>query len=160
MMLILRWKVIVLLYLQCFVAVTGIIQQGNWKSALAGGLAGGIANAIIFPIDTIKTMLQTNPRITTYSGILRHLKSQGFERIYAGFLPAVVGSIPSSSLYFGTYEATKSFLHSQGNLTSRHIVHGLAAASGNIVSSFVFVPKETIKQQLQAFRTGTYVHKT
>ena len=31
----------------------------------------------------------------------------------------------------------------------------LAAASGNIMSSFVFVPKDAIKQQMQAIKTGS-----
>ncbi|RYH17555.1 solute carrier family 25 protein [archaeon] len=148
------WFLLSFVSLQYIFASAHVFVRVDWKSALAGGLAGGIATSIIFPIDTVKTMLQTNPRITTLSGVLEHLKAQSFGRIYSGFFPAVLGSILSSSLYFGTYEATKSFMYARCNLTNRHFIHGIAATTGNIASSFVFVPKETIKQQLQAFKTG------
>jgi hypothetical protein len=39
------------------------------KLAAAGGLAGGLANAILYPIDTLKTMRQTDSR--TYSSVYR-----------------------------------------------------------------------------------------
>jgi hypothetical protein len=127
----------------------------NWRDHLAGGLAGGIANAIIFPIDTIKTMLQTNPNIKSPQQALKLIHNAGLDKLYSGFVPAVLGSVPSSSLYFGTYELAKKALRNNYNITNRHIIHTLAASSGNVASSFVFVPKEVIKQQLQAFSTGT-----
>eukprot|EP01035_Chromulina_nebulosa_P017495 gene17495-23050_t len=47
-------------------------------------------------------------------------------------------SIPSSAIYFGSYETAKTI-------------------GGNIASSVIFVPKDVIKQQLQAFRTNSKV---
>ena len=87
----------------------------------------------------------------------------GFGQLYSGFWAAVMGSIPSSALYFGTYETAKKYLyHKVGGETagtiqhySRPFIHMLAAASGNVMSSIVFVPKDAIKQQLQAIKTGS-----
>lgn len=125
------------------------------KYAMAGGLAGCLSNAILYPIDTLKTMKQTNPLLDTRVGIVRHLRSIGVVKLYSGFVPACVGAIPSSALYFGAYETTKKYLHSNyQEHISRPFIHMIAAATGNVASSLVFVPKEAIKQQLQAFKTG------
>lgn len=53
-------------------------------------------------------------------------------------------SFPSSFLYFYTYTAFKGALPLTGPL-----LHSVSAASGNAVSSIIFVPKEMIKQRSQ-----------
>eukprot|EP01038_Epipyxis_sp_PR26KG_P007847 gene7847-10654_t len=131
---------------------------------LAGGLAGGLANAIIYPIDTLKTMRQTDPTLKTIWDAIRRLiqtnnkQGSSIVKIYAGIGPAVIGSIPSSAVYFGSYEAAKTILkrHSSGVFVQyKPLIHMLAAATGNIFSSVIFVPKDALKQQLQSYRTGS-----
>lgn len=83
--------------------------------------------------------------------------------------------MPSSALYFGTYEAVKSRLlgiaarvcvvSEGGDLTenggeglhpvARAGAHALAAACGNAASSLLFVPKEYVKQKIQVHRRLT-----
>jgi len=145
------------------------------KVALAGGVAGATGSALLYPLDSAKTLRQSDPG--TYSSVkdalLTMLRSKhAIQRVYRGILPAALGAIPSSALYFGTYESSKVVLqrfvvaqqikrgsgsgstkHHDHDLSTRFFVHGLAAASGNVLSSFVFVPKEVIKQQLQ-IRSG------
>lgn len=128
----------------------------NWKLPLAGGLAGGFANAVIYPIDTLKTVLQTDKSLHHVGDAILLIKQKGLRSLYSGSITAIAGSIPSSALYFGTYEYLKTELRQNfGKILNRHIIHTIAASSGNIASSFVFVPKETIKQQLQTFKSGT-----
>uniref|UniRef100_A0A7S1XU61 Mitochondrial carrier protein n=2 Tax=Phaeomonas parva TaxID=124430 RepID=A0A7S1XU61_9STRA len=69
--------------------------------------------------------------------------------------------MPSSALYFGTYEFMKARLLPQGEearrrMTARRRVatHAAAAASGNVASSMFFVPKEVLKQRAQVAGTG------
>ena len=140
---------------------------------VSGGLAGGISNAILFPIDTIKTMRQSDNQLKTFQKAIDKISRKGiqmnfldrskfiFRDLYSGFWPAVLGSIPSSSLYFGSYETSKKVIYKYLNVNStisssqRALVHMSAAAVGNIVSSFIFVPKEAIKSQMQAIKTGS-----
>jgi len=100
------------------------------------------------------------------------VRLRGPQGLYGGILPGVVGAIPSSALYFGTYEAVKrrlkrSVSHLEERLAERqcesqHLwtmrlrpaIHMVAAASGNAASSLVFVPKEVVKQKLQAARAA------
>ena len=125
---------------------------------ITGGLAGGISNAILYPIDTIKTMQQSDKSIKGFKSAIAKLQGSrgGLFKLYSGFWPAVIGSVPSSAIYFGSYETSKRLLFDNyQNRMSRPVIHMLAAASGNIMSSFVFVPKDAIKQQMQAIKTGS-----
>ena len=129
----------------------------DFRFPLAGGLAGGLANAIIYPIDTLKTIRQCNPSLK-HVGMWKQITDSGIHKLYSGFLPAVIGAVPSSALYFGTYEFTKQSIKSkQPNhpLSFLPLVSMISAASGTIASSVIFVPKEAVKQQLQAMRTGS-----
>lgn len=131
------------------------------RVALAGGVAGATGSAVLYPIDSAKTLRQSDPGAysSVKDALLKMLASKNsLRRIYKGILPAAIGAIPSSALYFGAYESSKVALQKmigdrdgamESDYRRRLCVHGLAAASGNVISSFVFVPKEVIKQQLQ-----------
>ena len=78
----------------------------------------------------------------------------GLRSLYSGFWAAVIGSVPSSAIYFGTYEASKLILNDNlHTYCNRQTINALAAMTGNLVSSVVFVPKEALKQKLQAIKT-------
>lgn len=127
------------------------------RVGLSGGLAGAVGTTLLYPIDAAKTLRQANPE--QFKSVLAALLSSPSNR-YRGVVPAALGAIPASALYFGAYESMKSLLlqlqvnrNQQDNKTattcSRLVLHACAAASGKILSSAVFVPKEFIKQQLQ-----------
>jgi len=73
---------------------------------VAGGAAGTAVDVSLFPLDTLKTRLQSAEGFW---------KSGGFKRIYAGVGPAALGSAPNAALFFLTYEWTKDNLHRQIN---------------------------------------------
>lgn len=124
------------------------------KVAIAGGLAGGIANAILFPLDTFKTMRQTDKSIKSLSSAYQRLQEKGFYKVYSGFLASVIGSTSSSAIYFGTYEYSKRLINLYfHDVLTRPLIHSLSAISGNVLSSIVFVPKDVIKQQMQSLST-------
>ena len=98
--------------------------------------------------------------------LIRSSNTWHISKAYRGILPAALGAIPSSALYFGAYESSKITLqqlllrdNNESTTSKRLVVHGLAAACGNIISSAVFVPKEVIKQQLQ-YLAATSVSST
>jgi solute carrier family 25 S-adenosylmethionine transporter 26 len=87
-------------------------------------------------------------------GSLQVVAKQGIAGLYSGVQAAFVGSIISSSVYFGTYELGKGIFTSIGNCP-KTLVPPLAAALGNITSSAVLVPKEVVKQRMQAGMVGS-----
>ncbi|CAN0020019.1 unnamed protein product [Ectocarpus sp. 4 AP-2014] len=148
------------------------------KMAVAGAMAGAIATAALFPIDTAKTLRQANPKAFkgTRDALAHICRTRGPWAIYTGIPTAVVGAMPSSALYFGTYEAVKTRLmrvaakdfpagpggprEGEGgggggvHPAARAAAHAVAAACGNAASSLIFVPKEYVKQTLQASGMG------
>lgn len=156
----------------------------NLRLALAGGIAGATGTALLYPIDTAKTLRQADPiRYTSVPSVLKDLargvagenRSTGMVQAYSGVLTATIFSIPSSALYFGAYETSKNYLArlfvpkqqdngNRGTIVSspdcipsgrqRFCIHGLSAFCGNACSSLIFVPKEFIKQQMQAYGSG------
>ncbi|KAI8884465.1 mitochondrial carrier [Backusella circina FSU 941] len=117
-------------------------QQGSLKQALvAGACAGTAVDTALFPLDTIKTRLQSQQGF---------LASGGFRGIYSGLLSAVIGSAPGASLFFVTYEATKRLMSATlDNGQYVPLVHMVAASCGETVACTVRVPTEVIKQRMQ-----------
>lgn len=56
------------------------------SSSQAGGAAGTAVDLSLFPLDTVKTRLQSQQGFW---------KAGGFRRIYAGVGPTIVGSAPT-----------------------------------------------------------------
>src|SRR3954463_15066830 len=89
---------------------------------LSGALAGTTVDLSLFPLDTLKTRLQSS------SGFFA---SGGFLGIYRGVGSALVGSAPGAAFFCCTYESTKSFLSSSPHGTSplsSPVQHMLAAS--------------------------------
>lgn len=110
-------------------------------SLLSGGVAGLFVDVVLFPIDTIKTRLQSEKRFW---------RAGGFRGIYNGLGPAAVGSVPSAALFFCTYESMKKFLMPYAEGTNNaHLVHMSSAAVAEVVACLVRVPVEIAKQRRQ-----------
>jgi solute carrier family 25 (mitochondrial S-adenosylmethionine transporter), member 26 len=79
------------------------------------------------------------------------MASRGVVGVYQGLTPALLGSALSSALYFSTYEVVrKEFSKRASSKRWRAPRNALAAACGNVASSILFVPKEVVKQRMQA----------
>ena len=125
------------------------------SALLAGGLAGTTVDLSLFPLDTLKTRLQSSNGFLT---------SGGFTGIYRGVGSAIIGSAPGAALFFVTYESTKSFLAQrrvarnvlEGNVGTKGdegvlaVEHMLSASLGEVAACAVRVPTEVVKQRAQA----------
>lgn len=127
------------------------IQSAFVTSLISGGAAGTATDLAFFPIDTLKTRLQAK-------GGFFH--NGGFRGLYKGLGSAVIASAPSASLFFITYDTSKSFLKNELPLylpnlekgTSTHLSHMIAASLGEIAACLVRVPAEVIKQRTQSLQ--------
>jgi solute carrier family 25 (mitochondrial S-adenosylmethionine transporter), member 26 len=117
-------------------------------SFLSGAVAGFAVDVSLFPLDTIKTRLQS-PQGFSAAG--------GFRGIYRGLGPAAVGSAPGAAFFFFTYETSKSHLmkpQSSASL-SLPLIHMLSASFGEFMACIVRVPTEVVKQNMQASISDT-----
>ncbi|KAK0048228.1 S-adenosylmethionine mitochondrial carrier protein [Biomphalaria pfeifferi] len=114
---------------------------------LAGGAAGTAVDVILFPLDTIKTRLQSEAGF---------IKSGGIRGVYSGLLSAALGSAPGAALFFVAYETSKGIY---GSLVQHErlqsIGHMMAATLGEVTACLVRVPVEVVKQRTQVFSTSS-----
>lgn len=129
---------------------------------VAGGVAGTTVDLTLFPLDTLKTRLQSSEGF---------FASGGFRGIYRGVGSAALGSAPGAAFFFCTYEATKNFLanaratstptidkrneeNGGGERGGGPVDHMMAASLGEIAACAVRVPTEVVKQRAQAGQHG------
>lgn len=105
------------------------------QSLLAGGLAGTSVDLLFFPIDTIKTRLQSSVGLSSYKGI------------YKGVGIVCIGSAPGAAAFFSSYELLKQTLATHTN--SRAANHVLSASMAEVVACLVRVPTEVVKSRAQ-----------
>ncbi|KAF5870388.1 putative s-adenosylmethionine mitochondrial carrier protein [Botrytis fragariae] len=126
-------------------------QSSFTPALLAGALAGTTVDLTLFPLDTLKTRLQSSAGF---------IASGGFTGVYRGVGSAIIGSAPGAALFFCTYEATKSAFAKRrdtlnanipgGRETGKAVEHMVAASLGEIAACAVRVPTEVVKQRAQA----------
>ncbi|XP_045349422.1 S-adenosylmethionine mitochondrial carrier protein isoform X7 [Leopardus geoffroyi] len=97
---------------------------GFMASLVAGGVAGVSVDLILYPLDTIKTRLQSPQGFN---------KAGGFRGIYAGVPSAAIGSFPNAAAFFITYEYVKWFLHTDSSSYLMPVKHMLAASAGEVI---------------------------
>ncbi|KAI1201610.1 mitochondrial carrier domain-containing protein [Nemania serpens] len=131
---------------------------------LAGGIAGTTVDLSLFPLDTLKTRLQSRAGF---------FPSGGFRGVYRGVGSALVGSAPGAAFFFCTYEGVKDLLSSSrrqrqdedagragkngdngSGAWAEPFEHMAAASLGEVAACAVRVPTEVIKQRAQAGQHG------
>ncbi|KAJ4367279.1 S-adenosylmethionine transporter [Neocucurbitaria cava] len=134
------------------------VESPYLRSLIAGGLAGTTVDLSLYPLDTLKTRLQSSAGFTA---------SGGFSGIYRGVGSAIVGSAPGAALFFITYDSIKrSFAAPQTTISynaegkpykeevrdggNEALGHMAAASLGEVAACAVRVPTEVVKQRAQA----------
>ncbi|GAP92208.1 putative PET8 related protein [Rosellinia necatrix] len=141
---------------------------------LAGGMAGTTVDLSLFPLDTLKTRLQSRAGF---------FPSGGFRGVYRGVGSALVGSAPGAAFFFCTYEGVKDSLararrrrrlrrtegedgrggggksgsgggDGSGDVWTEPLEHMAAASLGEVAACAVRVPTEVVKQRAQAGQHG------
>jgi len=123
------------------------MAEGTFLTSLiSGGLAGTAVDISLFPLDTIKTRLQSQQGFWA---------AGGFKRIYAGLGPAAVGSAPNAAVFFCTYDSVKRYAIGSLGYKDTPQVHMAAATTGEVMACLIRVPVEIVKQRRQASAAST-----
>lgn len=87
-----------------------------WKLCLFGGLSGYTLWIGIYPVDVIKSKLQTDSlsrpvykgSISVFKDVLKH---QGIKGFYRGFIPTILRAAPANGATFAMFEATMRLIN-------------------------------------------------
>lgn len=102
------------------------------STAVCAGVSSALTKTILFPMDTVKCRLIANGHMGSYRGI------------FNGLIPKIALYAPYQSVYMTTYTAVRDL----GNHGPLGFV--LAGVSAELAGSFIRVPMEAVKQQMQA----------
>lgn len=135
-------------------------KKNPLKTLLAGGVAGGVEVAIMYPTEFVKTQLQLAERAAAsgvggrpeFKGPLdcarRIAREKGVFALYRGLSTLLVGSIPKAAVRFAAFEQlSKLFKQPDGKLsTSASMVCGLGAGASEAI--IAVTPMESIKTKM------------
>jgi len=86
---------------------------------LSGGTAGILTWVCNYPIDVIKTQLQSSTEHSTIVGAARHIwKHEGLPGFYRGIVPCVARAFPVNATVFGVYEFVAEILNERARKRS------------------------------------------
>lgn len=71
---------------------------------ISGGIAGSCVDLFLFPIDTIKTRLQSTSKTPS-----------SWRNIYTGVSTNLIGSAPGAAVFFFVYEKSKRIISNSFN---------------------------------------------
>lgn len=116
-------------------------NTGFLPSLTSGACAGFAVDVSLFPLDTVKTRLQSTQGFW---------KAGGFNGVYKGIGPVVMGSAPGAATFFAAYDTSKSLLSKSNYFTKNETAaYMLSACVGEICACLVRVPVEVVKQRSQ-----------
>ncbi|KAI6191519.1 putative carrier protein PET8 [Aphelenchoides bicaudatus] len=133
----------------------------NVRWLAAGASAGLAVDLSLYPIDTLKTRLQSHQGFYA---------AGGFKNVYRGMGSVALGSAPGSALFFLTYSSMKQLFKTDCTLFCRRLVidctfklnqsfdndnneavwcDAVRASFGEFAACLVRVPTEVVKQRAQ-----------
>ncbi|KAG8761632.1 S-adenosylmethionine transporter [Serendipita sp. 396] len=112
-------------------------------SLIAGGVAGTSVDLLFFPIDTLKTRLQSSQGF---------IKAGGFKGVYKGVGSVALGSAPGAAAFFTTYDTLKKTIKFAPGWEP--LTHLVSASCGEVVACIIRVPTEVVKSRTQTSSYG------
>ncbi|CAI6334315.1 unnamed protein product [Periconia digitata] len=124
---------------------------------LAGAFAGVSINLIFFPLDTLKTRLQSPSYQQIYRSQNATVNRTLFRGLYQGISTVTVIAVPSSVVFFSTYESLKRVIGSTG--IPQPAVHAFSSSVAQLLNCAVVTPAEVLKQNAQILKHDAQTKK-
>lgn len=122
----------------------------------AGAMAGTMEHCIMYPLDSVKTRMQSlvpSPGTQQYRTVLATLsnmvKTEGPLRPVRGMSAVVMGAGPAHALYFGCYEHLKHLFIPMVPPGYSQLVYGGAGCIATLFHDGLMTPADAVKQRMQ-----------
>jgi solute carrier family 25 S-adenosylmethionine transporter 26 len=112
-------------------------------------------NLLVFPLDTLKTRLQSPHFHQLYRSASATAQRTLWRNLYQGVGTVALVAVPSSGVFFTTYEGLKAALGSSSSASSPNAflpqpaVHALSSSIAQLVNCAIVTPAEVLKQNAQ-----------
>ncbi|KAL7604713.1 hypothetical protein Lser_V15G17535 [Lactuca serriola] len=134
---------------------------GTSGRLLAGGMAGAVAQTAIYPMDLVKTRLQTFASVNTKVPSLGKLSKdiwvhEGPRAFYRGIVPSLFGIIPYAGIDLAAYETLKEMSRTyilEDSEPGPLVQLGCGTVSGALGATFVY-PLQVVRTRMQAQAPG------
>ena len=148
----------------CVFSAASVGEEQFYGHMVAGAVAGTTEHTAMFPLDTIKTRMQTaatRANDVSSSSFFRHatastraaaaavIETEGVRGLYRGVAAVGIGAGPAHAVYFATYEHMKRALGGAQKGEHNPFAHALAGACATVIGDAVQTPVDTVKQRLQ-----------
>ncbi|CAG9772251.1 unnamed protein product [Ceutorhynchus assimilis] len=119
----------------------------------AGAIAGVMEHCVMYPLDSVKTRMQSLAT-TGSEGIsetfIKMVRQEGMLRPIRGMGAMVFGAGPSHALYFSSYEYLKgTFTEMVPSSKYNTLCYGAAGCLSTLLHDGVMNPAEVVKQRMQ-----------
>ncbi|CAG7565143.1 unnamed protein product [Fusarium equiseti] len=147
-------------------------QLSSWSKFASGGLAGMIAQASVYPLDTLKFRLQCETVKDGLKGAalvrqtaVKMYGDGGLRACYRGLTMGLIGMFPYSAIDMGTFEVLKKSYKSyyarrdnvhEDDIEVGNIATGIIGASSGAFGASVVYPLNVVRTRLQT--QGTAMH--
>ncbi|XP_077300894.1 short Calcium-binding Mitochondrial Carrier [Arctopsyche grandis] len=131
-----------------------------YERFMAGAMAGGISQTVIYPLEVLKTRLALR-KTGQYSGIGDAAKKiylrEGLRSFYKGYIPNILGIIPYAGIDLAVYETLKKkYLKNHPGNEQPGIFLLLACGSASsTLGQVCSYPLALVRTRLQAQETAT-----
>ncbi|KAI9795685.1 MAG: hypothetical protein M1835_005361 [Candelina submexicana] len=141
------------------------MSNTNTDILLAGAIAAFSVDLLVYPLDTLKTRLQSPDYKRIYINASTNTANRAvlLRGLYQGVGSVIIATLPSSGAFFTTYEGIKSLLtkhtphftssssssFSTSPLIPQPLIHATASSIAELVSCFILTPAEVLKQNAQ-----------
>jgi len=139
----------------------GFSMSANTNSDIwfAGAFAAFTVDLLVYPLDTLKTRLQSQDYEKLYKSVNGTTNRSLFRGLYQGVGSVILITIPSSGAFFTTYEALKRSIKDAIPPNStlylpQPAIHAVASGGAELVSCAILTPAEVLKQNAQMLGSG------
>ncbi|XP_024971713.1 calcium-binding mitochondrial carrier protein SCaMC-1-like isoform X2 [Cynara cardunculus var. scolymus] len=146
--------------LKNFIGGDGKDDIGTSGRLLAGGMAGAVAQTAIYPMDLVKTRLQTfvsgNGKVPSLGKLSKDIWVQeGPRAFYRGIVPSLFGIIPYAGIDLAAYETLKEMSRSYiiQDKPGPLVQLGCGTVSGAVGATCVY-PLQVVRTRMQAQQPG------
>lgn len=120
---------------------------------IAGAIAGIMEHCVMYPLDSVKTRMQslaTSGSEGIGETLIKMVKQEGILRPIRGLGAMAMGAGPSHALYFSSYEYLKEKLKEMTPSARYHtLCYGAAGCISTLLHDGVMNPAEVVKQRMQ-----------